>query len=82
MTTVGINLCHGCVHRMPDQHFGGWSPRCPAFPEGIPTKYAAGSEGHLTVVDGQEGDYVFEPRGEMGAWVLEAWTSIQPESGT
>jgi len=35
---------------------------CKAFPKGVPNDIAYGNNLHLTVVNGQKGDYVFEER--------------------
>lgn len=50
--TDEFNICMKCKHFDP---ING----CPAFPDGIPIERIV-EEGHYTIYDDQEGDYVFE----------------------
>lgn len=81
MTIKRLNLCDGCVHKERKGYhveaLGDLS--CKAFPDRIPKQYQSGEAGHTSVVEGQVGTFVFEPKGPRGQGIQTAWRKIQDE---
>lgn len=53
-----MKICNTCKHLK--------GLKCPAFPNGIPMPYLSGDAEHGQVIQGQQGETVWEAKGRNG----------------